>query len=118
MCDKFSEWIDGVVDGIPDNAAALNFNIYEESGDNWSVQLIASSYFDEDDEDWACDEVFTTGEDVFRWEENAKWSEILEKVKTLISDYLENGRKSAVLKQYEAVACGFVDGDIQVLYKM
>ncbi len=118
MYDRFADWLDNVLaEGLPDEAAALNFNIYEESGDGWSVQLIASSYFDEDDEDWACDEVFTTGEDVFRWEENAKWSQILETVKKLISDYLENGSRSTVLKQYEAVACGFVDGDIHIIYQ-
>lgn len=118
MTENFCEWLDGVLaQGLPDEAAAVCFNIYEDGGDDWSIQLIAAAYFDEDDEDWACDEAFTTGEDMFRWQERAKWSKALETAKKLISDYLNNGRYAEMLKQYEAVACGFVDGDIQILYK-
>ncbi len=118
MGEEFAKWL-GIVlaEGLPDEAAAVCFNVYEDGGDGWSIQLIAAAYFDEDDEDWACDEVFTTGEVLFRWQEKAKWNKALKTAKELISDYLENGRYAEILKQFDAVACGFVDGDIQILYK-
>lgn len=118
MYDRFAKWLDSVlVGGLPDEAAAVNFNIYEDSGKHWSIQLIASSYFDKDDEDWAGDEVFTTGEDLFTWQQDVKWDDALKTAKQLIEQYLENGQHADALTKYEAVACGFVDGDINIIYQ-
>lgn len=118
MGEEFAKWLDNVLaEDLPDETVAVCFNVYEDGGDDWSMQLIAAAYFDEDDEDWACDEVFSTGEDLFRWQEKSKWNEALKTANKLISDYLESGRYADILKRFDAVACGFVDGDIQILYK-
>ena len=39
---------------------------YYESKDSYDVQLISANMFDESDDDWACEELFTTGEDIFK----------------------------------------------------
>ena len=64
MYDEFAKWLDRILDeNMPLPGVAINFNIYEEVDLHWSIQLISSTYFDEEDEDWNCYEEFTTGED-------------------------------------------------------
>lgn len=118
MYMEFEKWLDRVVEeNRPIDATALCFNLYEESDYHWSIQLIGSSEFDEDDEDWACDEVFSTGEDLFTWKHDTGWEEILDIAIDMIRKYLEEGKYADELKSFEAVATGFVDGDITVIYK-
>ena len=35
------------------------FNIYEDGGNTFSIELIGAGSFDKGNSDWACDEVFT-----------------------------------------------------------
>ena len=75
------------------------------------MELVGTDSFDEDDEDWACDEVcdFGTRENPFSWIENAEWSTILEKMVQLLNRYITNGLYADILKQYEGIGVGFVD---------
>ena len=55
MYDEFAKWLDRILDeNMPLPGVAINFNIYEEVDLHWSIQLISSTYFDEEDEDWNC----------------------------------------------------------------
>lgn len=52
MYDEFAKWLDRILDeNMPLPGVAINFNIYEEVDLHWSIQLISSTYFDEEDED-------------------------------------------------------------------
>lgn len=114
----FEKWLNRVLEeNIPIGGAAVNFNLYEDSDRHWSIQLISASYFDEEDSDWCCEEEFTTGEDLFTWKQDTGWEEILDVSCDMIRKYLEEGKYADELKKYEAVAVGFVDGDLEVLYK-
>ena len=120
LYDDFEAWINNVFDNdIPTEVVAINFNIYEDVDNKWSIEPVGTSSFDEDDEDWACDEVttFNTRDNPFTWQEETSWEEVLFKVKDLISKYLVTGNHSYKLKGMKALACGFVDGDIEVLYQ-
>jgi hypothetical protein len=117
----FFEWTDKVLEqDLPEESLGACFNIYEESdGGNWAVQLIAADAFDEDDEDWACDEVFTTGEDLYivpRAAGCGEWEEALAFVKQMAGSYLESGGFASKLKDLEGVAVGFVSGDLEYVF--
>ncbi len=119
--NEFAKWLDNVLSKkMPKDIIAFNFNLYEGEG-TFHVQLIGSSSFSEEIEsDWACDEVFSTEENIFiidRKFAGLKWEEGLSFSKEMVINYLENGKYSNILKAKEAVAIGFVDGDIDVLYK-
>ncbi len=117
MYEEFAAWLDEKLEnGLPDEAAAVNFNIYEEENNGWSVQLVASDRFDAQDDEWACFEVYSSQEDLYYWEKEYSWEEAHEDVRELISAYLENGRYSDMLKNYRAVGFGFVDGDLELAY--
>ena len=51
---SFGEWLNGILSNFTLDAAAFNFNIYENKKD-YSAELVATASFDEDDEDWACE---------------------------------------------------------------
>ena len=118
MYQGFEQWLNGILDRtMPIEGVAVCFNLYEETDDYWSIQLVATEGFDEEDPDWRCYETFTTGEDLFRWQQETAWEEILERSKQLVSDYLDAGKYGDALKKYAAVGIGFVDGDVEVLIK-
>ena len=116
MYEEFAAWLDEKLEnGLPGDTAAVNFNIYEEEN-GWTVQLIASDRFDAQDDEWACFEVYSSGEDLYYWENDHSWEETHEDVRELVSTYLENGKYADMLRQYRAVGFGFVDGDLELAY--
>jgi len=119
--DYFSKWVDKhLCNDLPDSVIAINFNLYEGSENTYDIQIVGCDRFDEDDEDWACDEVFTTGEDVFfikRTDDIAEWKQGLSAMTALVNRYLSDGKYADKLKSYTAVGIGFVDGDSYVLYR-
>ena len=75
--------------------------------------------FDENNDDWACDEItdFSTRGNPFSWQEDTTWEEVLPIVKRLIQGYLESGNHSDKLGNLSGIACGFVDGDLELIYR-
>lgn len=118
MYSDFEIWLNDIIDkNRPLSGAAINFNIYEDEDSNWSIQLISAAFFDEDNDDWCCEEVFTTGECLYTWKQKSGWMEVLKASCGMIRRYLEEGKYAGELKKFEAVAAGFVDGDLVILYK-
>lgn len=115
---RFQRWLNTILSvEFPDTVEAINFNLYEDEGSRWTIELIGASRFDEDDEDWACDEVFTTRDDPFTIRYKGTWKEVQEIYTSYINHYLEQGKFAELLKRYKAVAVGFVDGNISILYR-
>ncbi|MBO4637727.1 MAG: hypothetical protein J5685_11335 [Clostridiales bacterium] len=111
MYEDFKEWLDNILkNGLPEGGAAVNFNIYEEGENRWSLQFILASEYDNQDDDWACEEIFSSEEDIFEFELEGPWEQAQEKAIELIREYLQNGSKKDLLNGYTAVCTGFVDG--------
>ncbi len=123
--EHFAAWLDNLLENneMPKNTAAFNFNLYEESVEDhiYGVQLIASERFDKDDPDWPCDEVWSSEEDIFcvdtSDEEDTGWKHALALISEMCSEYLENGKYKDILLDSQGVGIGFVDGDIDLIYK-
>lgn len=115
---SFAEWLDSLLEknDIPADTKAFNFNLYDEEGDVYSVQLIASDRFDASDDEWACYEIWSSEEDLFfvdTSDEDDKSGETFEKFATdMISDYIA---QNDVLRRVP-VGIGFVDGDLNIIY--
>lgn len=119
MYTKIENWLDGVLtQEIPEEVAAFNFNLYEDKRCSWAIELVDTGSFDEEDEDWACDEVedFGTRENPLTWRKDAEWEEVLEEIASVLKQYLNTGMYAEVLKAGEGIGVGFVDGDIEILY--
>jgi len=117
MYQEFAVWIDKILDEeLPDGVEAIGVNLYEEGGKYWAAQLVGTEKFDAADQEWICNEVFTTGEDLFTWKEDSDWESVLETAKSLMKKYIAEGKYAQKLKQYAGVGIGFVDGDVELLY--
>ena len=124
--EEFSHWLDSLLENndMPENTAAFNFNLYEESEEDsvCGIQLIAADRFDpENGDDWACCEAWSSEEDSFcvstADEDDRSWQGAQELITEMISEYLENGKYGNILTAATAVGVGFVDGDIDIIYR-
>lgn len=117
--EEFSKWLESNLKQLPSEVVAVNFNLYEGSNQTYDIQLIGTDKFDETDEEWVCEEIFTTGEDVFlitRTDDIEDWEDGLSFITKMIEEYLQNGKYTNILQKLQAVGVGFVDGDIELLY--
>ena len=109
----FFEWLDLILKNeLNSEIKAINFNLYEDTDNKWSVELVGTFSFDKDNDDWACDEVFTTRDQPFVIECESDWKLVETFFIGLVNEYLSSGK----LKEYQAIGIGFVDGDLQILY--
>ncbi|RDU24178.1 hypothetical protein [Anaerosacchariphilus polymeriproducens] len=92
--------------------------MYEDGEKTWSIELVGTDSFDLEDEDWSCDEVFDFGtrDNPLSWIEETSWNVILDKMIEIIRKYLAQGLYSGLLKEYQGISIGFVDGDIEILF--
>lgn len=112
---NFEEWLDGILSNeneMSDDIVAFCFNLYEDADDFWSVELVGSASFDKDDNDWPCDEVFSTRETPLTWRFIMTYEECLHTIESQLSEYLQNGKYSKILLSKQGVGYGFVDGDL------
>ena len=101
--DGFFGWLDAVLaGGLPAGIKAINFNLYDDGGGKWSVELVGTSAFDESSSDWACREVYATRTNPYVLTKDGDWKAIEALFASLLQKYLAGGKYSDVLKQYSA----------------
>ena len=114
----FVTWLNQAISNeFPKEMIAVNFNLYDDGDNQWSVELVGTSSFDAENPDWACDEVFSNRENPYLFIKAAKWNDILDEVASWISEYLNSESGATKIKSYQGIGLGFVDGDITILYK-
>ena len=118
--ELFSNWLDNIFEQkLPDGIIAFNFNLYEGSKGTYDIQLIGSDEFDENDQEWACTDFYTTGENICyikRTKEINQWEQGLSYITKLAERYLSEGRNAGIFKSVSAIGIGFVDGEIEIIY--
>lgn len=113
---KFELWLDGALSrDITHDVVAFCFNLYQNSNSYWTIELIGANSFDANNNDWACDEVFSTRDYPLTWHQDAKWSKISPLVQRYIKRYMKQGKNKQTLMGRKAIAVGFVDGDLVLL---
>ncbi len=113
----FFKWLDDIlIKEMPDNIKAINFNLYQDQGNKWSIELVGTSTFDKTNSDWACNEIYTTRENPYVLVKKSDWRTIENLFISFLKNYLNKGKYSNVLKKYIAIGVGFVDGDLTILY--
>lgn len=120
----FRGWLQSILSSpVPDEVQAFAFNLYEPAGVRgvrFGVELIGAERFDADDSEWVCDEVWEAdprGIDIPVDFSGPDWEPCLAKVRREIEAALETvGPVSATLKSRQAVAVGFVDGDLELVW--
>ena len=121
---EFVNWLDNILENndMPDETVSFCFNLYEESVEDsvYAVQLVACEAFDENDPDWACEECWSSEEDIFcvehSDEEEKDWKAAQKLITGWAEEYLERGKYASILTS-KPVGIGFVDGDVEIIHK-
>jgi hypothetical protein len=122
--EEFENWLASAfaVD-VPDTVVAYSFNIFEiDSSDaKYGIELIGASEFDADNMDWACDEAWVPNPRALSIPlafANGDWKACLVSAKQLVHRSLGSAsRASTKIMTAEAVAIGFVDGDLELIWQ-
>ena len=114
---NFINWLDSLLNDIPADAIAFNFNLYETESDNlFEAQLVGSNQYDLDDEDWACNTIYSSEENLFSFEAE-DWEDALEKIIIQAKEYIINSDNNKI-KNAKHVTAGFVDGNLEIIFTM
>lgn len=98
---------------LPSDIVALSFNLYEPYG----IEMVGSTWFDEKDEDWACDEDFEPTQRScpdFEISDNLKWEDVLDIVVAILKVLIEELSDLKIFK-VKHIAVGFVDGNLTII---
>lgn len=110
---RFARWLDRELSRpIPHGVVAYCVNIYDGGNGSWSAELVGCASFDEQNSDWACDELFSTRHHILSWCGDLHWRNALEQVASFLHRYQREGRRAAILNAADGVAVGFVDGNL------
>ena len=110
----FIEWIDGQLnDDLPSQIVAFNINIYESP---FKIEMIGSSEFDTEDEDWACNEDWvpenrsvSVAGSIF----GDSWEVAQGNILAMAKLYLTSSSKNVFkIKAAKAFSVGFVEGNL------
>ncbi|MBQ3140156.1 MAG: hypothetical protein IJB68_11725 [Ruminococcus sp.] len=121
---EFVNWLDNILENndMPDETVSFCFNLYEESVEDsvYAVQLVACEAFDENDPDWACEECWSSEEDIFcvelSDEAEKDWKAAQKLITGWAEEYLERGKYASILTS-KPVGIGFVDGDLEIIHR-
>lgn len=115
--NNFKQWIERQpIETLSAKIVAINFNLYETDDDEiFHSQLIACEFYDENNDDWACNPCFSSGEDIYEFKAE-DWEDALNRFKELVLSYLTS-YPMAFLNTVKTVTSGFVDGDIDIIVK-
>ena len=98
------------------SVVAFSFNLAEP----WCIEIVGSDRYSADDPDWACEESFRPDVEQLALPETEvgeTWEVVLEAAKRLVTAYLDRpSAGSAILRRAEAVAVGFVDGELHKVW--
>lgn len=119
---EFVNWLDNILENndMPDETVSFCFNLYEESVEDcvYAVQLVACEVFDENNPDWACEECWSSEEDIFcvelSDEAEKDWKAAQKLITNWVEEYLGNGKHADILNS-KPVGIGFVDGDVEII---
>ncbi len=122
---SFTSWLNkSLAQNVPDSVKAFCFNLYESAfvdEAKFGVELIGAGKFDRDDPDWPCYEVWepeTRGINIPISYSGDEWELCLQRIKTLVLKQLETETSTIrKLKSTRAVGIGFVDGDLEIIWK-
>lgn len=114
----FEKWLNLQLENdMPADTKAYCFNLYDENDERniYSVQLVACNVFDEQDSDWACEEVWSSEEDIFAVEFSDEKEKDPQSAQKVIKSWVQEYMKDCKILSSKPVAIGFVDGELELI---
>jgi len=115
---EFNNWLDKILKNIKKLPKAWVFNLYESEKTSYTVELVGTRFFQENNEDWACHEMFTSRTLFTNYllSTHISHEQALQELVIFIESYLTEGANRDKLLETNAIGCGFVDGNLELLY--
>ena len=121
--EYFRTWLaEALNTTVPDSVNAFCFNLYQSPSDEFpfSIELIGSPFFDAEDDDWACEDIWQAMPRTIAIPEEFSsrlWEKCLERVKALVLKILQDDSSGRILRNGEGVGVGFVNGDLHIVWR-
>ena len=117
MYEDFFEWLDGEIVCVDKGAVAFSVSVYPLKK-GFAAGLIGAASFDDEDDDWVHDTLYTSREDgdIFKFTAETR-KKAVEYIRTALKEYLKRGARAKRLKGSKAVACGLYGGELHLLYR-
>ena len=113
MKKELITWLTPHLQALPAEAKALCLNLYEsEEEGEFDAQLVACAAYDPEDPDWACEDIYSTGEELFGFS-SEDWEAALDLMLETMGEAIADGILPDAI---EYVAVGFVDGDLEEVF--
>ena len=113
MKQELITWLTPHLQALPAEAKALCLNLYEsEEEGEFDAQLVACAAYDREDPDWACEDIYSTGEELFGFS-SEDWEAALDLMLETMSEAIADGILPDAI---EYVAVGFVGGDLEEVF--
>ena len=113
MKQNMIAWLKPHLNALPAEAKALCLNLYEsEEEGEFDAQLVACADYDREDPDWACEDIYSTGEELFGFS-SEDWEAALDLMLETVGEAIADGILPDAI---EYVAVGFVDGDLEEVF--
>lgn len=111
---RIKSWILEINDNdeLPQGIIALNFGLFEPYG----IELIGSESYDEEDDDWACEEDFEpkTRSCSLPIPSKVEWEEVLGTIVLILKELVQE-LKDIQLLNVKHITTGFSDGDLMII---
>lgn len=115
---SFEKWINSLLSDIPDSAIAFNLNLYEtDSQEIFEAQLVGCDQYDVYDEDWACNTIYSSGENIYEFTAQ-DWEDGLNKMIDEFKKYLSVSDADNKIKKAEYITVGFIDGNLEPVFSI
>ena len=113
MKQELITWLTPHLQALHAEAKSLCLNLYEsEEEGEFDAQLVACAAYDREDPDWACEDIYSTGEELFGFS-SEDWEAALDLMLETMSEAIADGILPDAI---EYVAVGFVDGDLEEVF--
>ncbi|EGK8183289.1 hypothetical protein IO457_001756 [Campylobacter coli] len=112
---SIKEWILEInrQEALPKGIVALNFGLFEPYG----IELIGAENYDENDDDWACEEDFVPKLRIcpaLEIPSDLEWESVLELMIDILKELVME-LKHIKLLQVPHISTGFCDGDLEII---
>ena len=116
--EKFEKWLAPYL-AKGKGYIAYNFNLYEfdDEKNAFGAELVAATSYDPDDDDWACDTVYSSGDDLFEFSAE-NWQTAQIEFLTWVAAFIAENGTTPFGDKVEFITAGFIDGNLHVIYPL
>jgi hypothetical protein len=118
---SFEEWITQIIkeEKPSEKIKGYFFGIFETENKGYMMYLSGSKEFDEDDENWACNNDFEPQSKYLSLPQykGLSWEKVLSNVECILTDFVKTEMfKNSFLAKAKGIATGFDDGILYSIY--